>query len=342
MTARSAGIAVGGPARGSRAVSRSSRGVPDPGTVVFLGTSAFAVPSLEVLVAAGERVARVVTQPDRPRGRGRRSEPSPVKTAAERLGIPVLQPESVNAPEALQELSAVEPEFLAVVAFGQLLGPRLLALPRRGAVNVHPSLLPRHRGPSPIAWTLLCGDERAGVTTMLLDEGMDSGPILLQEAGAVDPMRTRGELEEEFSRTGARLLARTLRGLREGGLQPMPQDAKAATVSLRITRDLRAIPWRRPAAEVRRLIHALSPQPGAVARLRGRLVKVLRAREVDASGAPGTWLGCGPEGPVVACAAGAVEWLEVQPEGKRAMTGAEFGRGAGAAVGETLEDPWDG
>ncbi len=309
---------------------------------MFLGTSAFAVPSLEALVAAGERVARVVTQPDRPRGRGRRSEPSPVKAAAERLDIPLLQPESVNAPEVLEELAAAEPEFLAVVAFGQLLGPKLLSLPRRGAVNVHPSLLPRHRGPAPIAWTLLCGDERAGVTTMLLDEGMDSGPILLQEAGPVDPMRTRGELEEEFSRAGARLLARTLREVREGSLKPVPQDAAAATVSRRITRDLRAIPWHRTAAEVRRLIHALSPQPGAATRLRGRLIKVLRAREVDADGPPGTWLGCGPEGPVVACAAGAVEWLEVQPEGKRAMTGAEFGRGSGATVGETLEEPWDG
>lgn len=313
----------------------------DPGRLVFLGTSAFAVPSLEALVESGERVACAVTQPDRPRGRGRRSEPSPVKAAAAALGIPLLQPESVNDPEALRAVGASQPEFLVVVAFGQFLGARLLAVPRGGAVNVHPSLLPRHRGPSPVAWTLLCGDERAGVTTMLLDEGMDSGPILLQEAERVDPLLTRGELEASLSRTGAGLLVRTLRELRGGRLRPGPQDPVAATVSRLITREMRAVLWDRPAEEVRRLVHALSPQPGAATRLRGRLVKLLRVREVDGAGIPGTWLGCGPGGPVVACGAGALEWLEVQPEGKRPMSGAEFARGIGGAVGEVLEGPWD-
>ncbi len=310
--------------------------------IVFLGTAAFAVPSLQALAASGEAIALVVTQPDRPRGRGQRLEPSPVKVAAERLGLPVFQPGSVNAQDALDRLGRLAPEFLVVVAYGQLLKRPLLEVPSRGAVNLHPSLLPSHRGPSPVAWALLSGDAQTGNSTMLLDEGMDSGPVLLQESLPLDPEATRGEVEAELSRRGGGLLVRTLRGLREGTILPAAQDETRATVSRLLTREMRALPWAGPAEQVRRVVHALSPHPAAAVRVGGRLVKVLRVREVAASGPPGRVLSLGEDGPVIGCGQGAVVWLEVQPEGKRPMGGADFARGGGIAAGQDVEAPWDG
>ncbi|MDF1553754.1 MAG: methionyl-tRNA formyltransferase [Deferrisomatales bacterium] len=315
---------------------------PRRGPLVFLGTAVFAVPALATLAAAGESLALVVTQPDRPKGRGRKLEPSPVKREAERLGLPVFQPGRLSEPGAVARLAALQPEFLVVVAYGQLLRPEVLALPRRGAVNLHPSLLPRHRGPSPVAWTLLHGDAEGGNTTMFLDEGMDSGPLLLQEVEAVSPDVTRGELEASLALSGADLLVRTLAGVRRGEITPRPQDPAAMTLSQLITRDLRPVPWDLPAPQVRGRVHALAPSPGAVCRCDGKLLKVLRVAEAPGAGAPATVLGHDPGGPRVACGAGALVLAQVQPEGRRAMTGAEFVRGGGAPVGSRLEAPWDG
>jgi len=309
--------------------------------VVFLGTAPFAVPSLEALAAAGQGPSLVVTQPDRPRGRGQKTEPSAVKAAAERLGLPVFQPDRVNAPEALEELRRLDPEFLVVVAYGQLLKRPLLELPSRGSVNLHPSLLPRHRGPSPVAWAILSGDAHVGNSTMLLDEGMDSGPVLLQEALPLDPAATRGEVEDELSRRGGALLVRTLWDLRGGAIRPAPQDEGRATVSRLLTREMRSLSWASPAEEIRRTVHALAPQPGAAARVGGRLVKILRVREVEAAGPPGRVLALTQQGPVVGCGEGAVVWLEVQPEGKRPMAGAAYARGGGIAAGQDVAEPWD-
>jgi methionyl-tRNA formyltransferase len=309
--------------------------------VIFFGTAAFAVPSLRSLAEAGEEIRLVVTQPDRPRGRGRRTEPSPVKESAERLGLPFFQPERLATADAIHRLRVLEPEFGVVVAYGQLLRPEILALPTRGVVNLHPSLLPRHRGPSPVAWTILCGDEVAGNSTMVLDEGMDTGPVLLQESFPLDPAATRGEVEAELAPAGAALLVATLAGLRAGQVRPQAQDECRATMSRLLTRELRAIDWRRPAAEVRALVHALAPQPAALVRLGGRLVKVLRVREVVAAGPPGMVLDVTGEGPVVACGDGAVLWLEVQPEGKRPMDGGSFVRGGSVRAGDRVESPWD-
>ncbi|GAB4263028.1 MAG: methionyl-tRNA formyltransferase [Deferrisomatales bacterium] len=307
--------------------------------MVFLGTSDFAVPSLLALAEAGETVALVLTQPDRPRGRGRSVEAPPVKRAAQGLGLPVLQPEDVNGEETLAAIRACAPEFLVVVAYGQLLRRPLLQAARRGALNLHPSLLPRHRGPSPVAWTLLCGDT-PGVTTMFLDEGMDSGPVLLQESMDADPEATRGELEERLARAGAQLLVRTLDELRRGTVAPIPQDESQATYSRLLTREMRSLEWTRPAVELRRQVHALSPRPGAAARLGGRFVKILRAREVEGSGPPGEVIALTERGPAVACGRGALVLLEVHPEGKRPMDGAAFQRGAGVAPGARVLDPW--
>lgn len=312
------------------------------GRLVFLGTSEFAVPSLEALVASGERVACVVTQPDRPRGRGRRLETSPVGAAAQALGLPIRQPEDVNAPPCLAELRALSPEFLVVVAYGQLLKRPLLEVPRTATVNLHASLLPRHRGPSPVAWTIREGDERAGNTTMLVDEGLDTGPVLLQEGVALDPAATRGELEERLARDGARLLGDTLRELRRGALTPRPQDPALATWSRKLTREMRPIDWRLAAEELRRGIHALSPSPGALASLKGRQIRMLRVREADGDGEPGRVLEAGARGVLVACGRGALLLMEVQPEGKRPMSGADLVRGGGVRPGDLLETPTDG
>jgi len=306
------------------------------GPVVFLGTSAFALPCLEALVAAGERVDLVVTQPDRPRGRGRRLEPPPVKRLARERGLEVAQPERVNDAEVVERLRALAPEFLVVVAYGQILGRPLLDLPARGAVNVHPSLLPRHRGPSPVVWTILQGDDRAGVSTMLADERMDAGPVLLQRSFPLLPSTTCGELEEHLAQAGADLLVKTLEGLRHGRVRPEPQDEARATYSRRIDRGLREIRWAEPARRVRARIHALSPRPGAVTSRAGARVKVLRAEERDGEGPAGTVVRLDRDGPVVACGRGAVVLLEVQPEGRRVMGGADWARGGGPREGEGL------
>ncbi len=317
-------------------------GDPHRGPLVFLGTAPFAVPALAALAAAGEFLPLVVTQPDRPSGRGRKRVPTPVKAEAERLGLPVFQPERLAEPDAVSRLAALRPEFLVVVAYGQLLRREVLELPRRGSVNLHPSLLPRHRGPSPVAWTLLHGDPEGGNTTMFLDEGMDSGPLLLQAAEAVPPDRTRGELEESLARSGAELLVRTLEGVRRAVIAPRPQDPVGITFSQLLNRELRPVPWELPAPRVRGLVHALSPAPGAVCRCDGKLLKVLRVAEVPGDGPPATVLGHDPDGPRVACGEGALVLVQVQPEGRRAMTGAEFVRGGGAPLGSRLEAPWDG
>lgn len=310
---------------------------------MFLGTSEFAVPALRALAAAGERVSLVVTQPDRPTGRGRRLVPTPVKGAAEELGLAVFQPASVNAPESVERLKASSPEFLVVVAYGQLLKPDVLALARRAPVNLHASLLPLHRGPSPVAWTVLEGDRQAGNTTMVLEEGLDSGPVLLQDAFALDPRFTRGDLERELSHRGAALLVETLQRLRQGTVTPVPQDHARATWSRLLTRALRTVDWEADAAVVSRTVHALSPSPAVLVRARGRLVKLLRVERVEApSGSePGCVAALRREGPVVACATGGVLLAEVQPEGKRPMTGGDFVRGGGLAVGDTLGPPDD-
>ncbi len=310
-----------------------------PGPVVFLGTSAFGVPALQALCRAGEQVALVVTQPDRPAGRGRRTTPPAVKAAALDLGLPVFQPERVNAPEAVERIAGTAPEFLVVVAYGQILGRELLGVPRAGAVNLHPSLLPRHRGPAPVAWTILAGDPRAGVTTMLMDERMDAGPVLLQRSFPLPPDVVCGELEDRLSRAGADLLVKTLQALRDGRVRPAPQDESLATYSRRIDRALRRIDWTEPSEGVRRRVHALSPRPGALTRVRGRTVRVLRVAERSVTGRAGTVVRLDRDGPVVACGREGVVLLEVQPEGKRPMAGADWVRGRGVAPGDVMDGP---
>lgn len=260
-----------------------------------------------------------------------------MKAAARQLGLPVWQPESLRGPEALDRLEALRPDCVVVAAYGEIIRPRLLALPPRGFVNVHASLLPRHRGASPIAAAILSGDAEAGVSIMLLDAGMDSGPVLAREAIPVDTQATRGALEGQLAELGASLLVRTLPEWLSGRIAPVPQDAALATYTRPLTRDDGRIDWTQPAVYIERLCRAMDPWPCAHTLWQGKLLRVLRGAVTDtvAGAAPGTVLAT-PGGVAVACGQGSLELLRLQPEGRGPMAAAEFARGRPSFIGSRL------
>ncbi len=244
--------------------------------LVFWGTPLFAVPALRLLAASQHDVAAVVTNPDRPRGRGRQLASTAVKEAAVEMGLPVLQPESLAAPELADRLRALVPDLLCVVAFS-ILPAELLAVPRLGAINLHPSLLPKYRGAAPIVWALVRGETRTGLTTFLLNPAVDAGDILLQQPVEIDPDETAGELETRLAELGARLVLDTVDGLAAGTITPRPQPRGQATRAPRLCKEDARIDWTRPAAAVRNLVRGMNPVPGAFTTWRGTLLKVHRA-----------------------------------------------------------------
>ncbi len=304
---------------------------------VFMGTPDFAVPCLDRLVADGHDVAAVVTQPDRPKGRGGKLAASPVKAAAAGYGLPVLQPEKIRAAEFMAALAMLKPAVIVVVAFGQFLPREMLALPPLGCVNVHASLLPRYRGAAPIHWAVMNGETTTGVTTMYMDTGMDNGDMILKAATAIGPDDTTGEVHDRLKVLGAELLARTLAALADGTAPRAPQDGAAATFAPLLTRAAERIDWRRPAAAVHNQVRGLNPWPGAYCLHAGKVLKVWRSELAAAGGGePGRVVAAGEDGAVVATGAGAVRLTEVQPENRRRMAMGEFVRGYGLTVGETL------
>jgi methionyl-tRNA formyltransferase len=308
--------------------------------LAFLGSGAFAAPSLEALLDAGHDVRALVCQPDREAGRGRALHPPPTKPVALARGLPVLQPRRIKAPEALEALRALEPELLVVVAYGQLLSRALLDLAPRGAINVHASLLPLYRGAAPIQWAVVEGARETGVTTMLLDEGLDTGPTLLARATPVGPRETAAELHDRLARLGATLLVETLEGLARGTLVPHPQDHARATLAPLIRKEDGRLDWSRPAVELERRVRGFDPWPGTFALWGGRALKVLRSEE-GTSGeplAPGTVAALEGQALVVACGAGTrLRLIEVQPESRRPMSGRAFAAGARLQPGGRLE-----
>ena len=297
--------------------------------VVFFGTPEFAVPSLEALLGEGFDVVAAVTRPDRPRGRSRSAlVPSPVKAAAESEDIPVLQPERSTEPGFVEQLRALAPDVGVVVAYGHILRPSLLAIPRRGMINVHPSLLPELRGAAPIEWAIINGLEKTGVTIMRMDAGMDTGPILHQIPHYVPDDVTAGELAEHLAEMGAQALVEALAMLEQEGLEARPQDGAHATYAPKLTREIARIPWEEPAERIARLIRGLDPKPGAWTELDGREVKLFGARVAEGRGVPGQVL-TADGGLVIAAGGGAVAIDEVQPAGKAPMTAAEWIRGRG-------------
>jgi len=306
--------------------------------VVFLGSGRFAIPSLEALLAAGHDVAAVVTQPDREKGRGRELSPPPLKPAAAARGLKVLQPRRVREPEALAALQALAPEAQVVVAYGQILPRAVIDVAPRGTVNVHASLLPRYRGAAPVQWAIVNGEKETGVTTMLIDEGLDTGPVLLSRATPIGEEETAGELETRLAHLGGQLLVETLAELEAGRLVPRPQDAARASLAPIIKKEDGLIDWSRPAEALARRVRGFHPWPGAYTSARGRGLKVLRARaESGGEGAAGTLLRIDREGIVVTSGEGsALRLVEVQPESRHAMPAAAFAAGARLSVGERL------
>jgi methionyl-tRNA formyltransferase len=296
-----------------------------PATIAFAGTPEFAVPSLRAIAASGARLTIVLTQPDRPAGRGRRLTPSPVKVAALDLGVPVLQPPTLRTADAVESLGS-PPDLLVVVAYGLLLPRTVLAWPRLGCVNVHASLLPRWRGAAPIQHALLAGDATTGVSLMRMDEGLDTGPVYATRATPIGAAETAADLHDRLAEIGAALLAESLPTLLAGELHSVPQRQELATPAPKIAKADAALDWRRPAVELERRVRAFNPWPVAEAALAdGRRLRVWQARAVDAGAAePGAILAAGAAGIDVATGAGALRITRVQPPSTRAMDAAAY------------------
>ncbi len=306
--------------------------------VVFFGTPEFAVPSLKRIAASRHHVQLVVTRPDKPVGRKQVLTAPPVADVARSLGIPIAQPRRLKSgpfPETFHQLA---PDAAVVVAYGRLIPPGLLEGPRHGWINLHPSLLPRHRGPSPIQWALVSGDRVTGVTTMMLDEGTDTGPILLQERIDVHPRETADELAPRLARLGADLLVRSLDGLEDGSLKPVPQPEDGVSLTPMLTRSFGQVDWSLTAGQLVNRLRGLTPWPGLYTSLRGGRVKLhcLETTEPPPGDeVPGTVLEASPAGIVVRCGKGtALRITELQREGRRRMPVDAFLVGERVVVGE--------
>ena len=311
--------------------------------LVFMGTPDFAVPVLEALLTARHQVAAVYTRPDSPAGRGQRLAPPPVKGYAQERGLPVVQPDSLRRRPAIEELRAFAPEVIVVAAYGRILPPDVLAIPPKGVLNLHPSLLPKYRGPSPVATAILDGCSTTGVTLMLLDKGMDTGPILAQREAAIAPDEAAAALTARLLRIGADLLVEALPAWAEGRITPRSQEQGLATVTRLYAKEDGELDWSLPAERLGRQLRAFDPWPGCYTRWEGKALKVLRgaalavADPVDA--APGQVLRIAHAGQEAVCVAtgdGLLRLDVVQLEGKRSQAAAEFLRGYPRFLGARL------
>ncbi len=297
--------------------------------LVFCGTPRFAVPTLEALVQEGFRVRLVVTQPDRPAGRGQGVAASPVKQAALALGLPVSQPEKIkNNQEFRQQLESLAPRAVVVVGYGRMIPPWMLESPPLGNINLHASLLPKYRGAAPIQWAIASGESVTGNTTMRIDQGLDTGEILLQEEIAIAAEDTAVTLGQRLAESGARLMVRTLGELEGGRLRPTPQDESRATLAPILTKEDGRIDFQRPAREICNRLRGFQPWPGAYTGFRGQNLSLHRAQPIDARDISPGELRVESHHLLAGCGAGtALEILELQPEGKKRMAAGDFVRG---------------
>lgn len=307
--------------------------------IVFMGTPEFAVPSLDALLASGDQVVGIVTQPDRPKGRGQQLTPSPIKLIAQREQIPLLQPVKMKAPEFMEPLKAWQPDLIAVTAFGRILHPGILALPPMGCVNVHGSLLPKYRGAAPVQWAVINGDPETGITTMLMDEGMDTGAMLLQERMPILPDDTAGTLAPRLAALGGRLLVETIRQLKAGTLKPVPQNHSHATLAPLLKKEDGAIDWTMHAGVLAHRVRGLSPWPGAYTSLQGERWTVWKAVATanGESAAPGTIVRVTKSSLSVATGEGLLEITEIQPANSKRLTVAQYLAGHSVAAGQRFE-----
>ena len=298
-----------------------------PLRIAFAGTPQFALPALRALLASSHRVVGVLTQPDRPAGRGRELRASPVKLLAAEHGLPVAQPTTLKTAEGRAALSEWRPELMVVVAYGLILPPVVLALPRLGCLNIHGSLLPRWRGAAPIHRAILAGDSETGVSIMQLEEGLDTGPVLLERRHPISLRDTSGDVHDALSELGASALVEAIDGLVSGKLLPRPQPAQGVTYAAKIEKSEAPIDWTRSAAELDRQVRAFNPWPIAETTFAGETLRILRAAVANPSGqhaSPGTLLGMAEDGLHVACGEGVLAVRELQRAGKRPVSARDF------------------
>ena len=307
--------------------------------LMFMGTPDFAVPALRALDASPHTVACVVTQPDRPKGRGRKLTPPPVKLCAQEKGYPVIQPQNYDDPVFTAATQQYAPDWFVVIAFGHILKKKHLALPRLGSLNLHASLLPRHRGPAPIQWSIIKGDAETGVTTMLMDEGLDSGDVLLSARTAIQSCDTSASLHDRLAIMGADLLIETLAALAADRIKPVAQEHAAATYAPLLTKADGQIKWSQSARQIDALIRGLTPWPGAYSFYEGQRLKIFQVGPAAAPhpAAPGTVLPGFQDELRIATGDGALSILEIQGQGGRRMPVADFLKGRPIPPGTRLE-----
>jgi methionyl-tRNA formyltransferase len=301
--------------------------------IIFMGTPEFAVEPLRACMDAGDVVA-VVTRLDKPKGRGQISAASPVKRTATQLGIRVLQPVKLREAAFLDTVRQLSPDVAVVTAYGRILPRELLEIPVHGCVNVHASLLPRFRGAAPVQWAIASGDHRTGVCLMKMDEGLDTGPILRCAEAPIGPEDTSDALQQTLARMGGELIRSYLPAYLSGKLQPVPQSREGVVLAPMLKKEDGLLDFARPAVELERRVRAFQPWPGTFTHFKGKVLKVYRARTSARTGSSGTVLSVGEQGIEVACGQGSLSLLQVQPEGKRIMSAAEFLAGHQISVGE--------
>ncbi|MBP3637954.1 MAG: methionyl-tRNA formyltransferase [Clostridia bacterium] len=306
--------------------------------IVFMGTPEFAVPSLKALCENGYEVVGVFTQPDRPKGRGNKVTMSPVKEYALTQNIPVFQPQRIRR-DGVEDLKALAPDLCVTAAFGQILSQEILDIPPMGNINVHASLLPRHRGSAPINWAILQGDKEAGVTTMMMDKGIDTGDMLLKSATPIQRGETAGELTLRLSQMGADLLLETLHALENGTLERIPQDESQMTYDPMLDKQMGIIDWTMDAESIVNRIHGLNPWPGCSTAYEGGRLKLLRASVAEGKGEPGEIIAADAKnGLTIACGQGAVCINMLQAPGGKPMNAKDYLRGHPMAVGTVLKE----
>ncbi len=304
--------------------------------IVFFGTPEFAVLPLKKLLEAKHKVLAVVTQPDRQSGRGRHITSCPVKVVAQEAGLKILQPLKVKDPDFINQLITLNPEAIVVAAYGQILPPAIIHLPRYGCINIHSSLLPKYRGAAPINQALLDGETKTGITTMLMDEGMDTGPILLQEEMEIKEDDTAGSLSQRLSEAGSGLLMQTLNGLEDGSIQPLPQTGEATYAPILKKTD-GLIDWTGSAEELCNFIRGLNPWPCAYTFLEDERIKILKASPCTNTGSPGIINMVSKNELIVGAGAGSISVLDIQPAGKPVMTIRAFLQGRNIMKGMRFE-----
>lgn len=301
-----------------------------------MGTPEFAVPSLKALIESEHEVVSVVAQPDKPKGRGRKLTPPPSKVLAEEYGIPVLQPDKIKTKEFLAELELLVPDLICVTAYGKILPKDILDLPVHGCINVHASLLPKYRGAAPITWAIVRGERVTGITTMLMDEGMDTGDMLLKEEIQIDDNDDAGTLSDKLSQIGGTLLIRTISDLQQGKLYPEKQDESQATYAPMLKKSDGEINWSQTSMDIRNLIRGMNPWPGSYTTLEGKTLKIYKARVSQGVGKPGEVLQSASGVLRIATGDGGLEIIELQIEGGKRLDTKSFLSGRNIQIGAVL------